>query len=875
MKKNDNDLQDTLNLINLDETGVLPVDDPVFQGEVSVDTMLLTDISKSVAEIDMYDDAAYTGEPQKTETLQQEDTPDASAEGAGAETATLEMIDLDTSTLNIPTVEFDEEELSVIGEADTDERDSNIENPDMAEPEITEEFSGDDDEAFAEESAEAEEEIPELPGDATSDISGEELIDIEKILSRRKKSGKKKKPEAAAPAAVRNSKSGGGRDGGGKSSAGKKQKKKTPVDRKKLFGILVAVAAVFVIIAAVMVLLQKKPAAEGEKPDMYAAGQGLREIGIAGEGVLVALADAELAAQVADKEGQPENTVPAEDDRRVDVIFTSVEQDLKIKFVDSNSRRLVGGTEFEVKLVSTSGKPDLEFADDDKDGIIYKTGLAAGDYRVEIADKEGITIGSTSSTVTIKEHIEYKKIDIVEEVKTEKEVNVAVEDTAGGNEEAEGGAEPEPEVSDQDTVEWVESTRTEVEGSGGYEKVEREKITEPAYVSRTEVDLRYRAGAAQDEVVTYPLETPTPEPDTGDPVVVEDGPTPTESPEDTPTPTPDPDATPTPTPTPTPSDKVTGTPTPAPTENGTPTPEDEDKKDKDPSKDKKTKLKDKDGRQLYVKEEDGKYREAVYADYYKDVELYVHNEPEYVYTGWQTINGNTYFFDKNGKKVTGEQVIQGVKYEFNAEGILIQDKNGILGIDVSKWNGSINWSEVKNSGINYVIIRCGYRGSSTGVLVEDSLFKSNIQGAKAAGLKVGVYFFTQAVNEVEAVEEASMCLELAGKYGLSYPVFLDVEYTTGKNGRADSLDKAARTAVTKAFCETIKNGGMTPGVYSSKTWFDDKLDYGALSGYKIWVAHYTSKTDFAKRYDLWQYSSKGGVSGIEGKVDMNYSYLGY
>ncbi|MCR5119604.1 MAG: hypothetical protein K6B44_08305 [Lachnospiraceae bacterium] len=861
MDKKENGLQDTLNLINLDETGVLPEVDPVFQGEVSVDTILLTDISESVAEIDMYDDAAQDPAEEPADEPQPEVSPDTGGE-TSAETGTLELINLDTETLDIPTID-----LSGI-EGDDVEEVSGAE----AETEITEEEP-----VYEESPEETEEEL--LPTD-TSDISGEELIDIEKILSKRKKSGKKKNPEKAAvkkPAEVHTGGgANGGRPGKNKPEAGKKKTVRFP-DKKKIAAIIGVIAAVFVVLAVVIVVVGSRKKTPAEGPDMYAAGEGLRNIGIAGEGVLVALADAQLAAQVAEREAKPEVIPDGDKNRRVDVSFTSVEQDLKIKFVDSESRRLVSGTDFEVKLVSTSGKADLNFIDDDKDGIIYKTGLEAGDYKAEIAEKAGITIGNTVSTVTIKEHIEYKKIDVIEEVKTEKEVNVAVEDTAGGNEEAEA-ADPGPEEKEKDTVEYVESTKTQIEGTGGYEKVDRDKIGEPSYVETGSVDAPFNQSRLREEVSTEPMETPTPEPDSGEPieVVIEEEPTPTEAPSATPTPTPEPNPTKAPdataTPTPTLPDGVTATPTPSGTV--TPTPVEGEEK-KDPSKDKKTKLKDKDGRQIYKKNSEGKYVEAVYADYYKDIELYLYNEPEYKYTGWQTINGNTYYFDKDGNKVTGVQVIQGVKYEFNAEGILIIDKNGILGIDVSKWNGSINWSEVKASGINYVIIRCGYRGSSTGVLVEDSLFKSNIQGAKAAGLKVGVYFFTQAVNEVEAVEEASMCLELAGKYGLSYPVFLDVEYTTGKNGRADGLDKAARTAVTRAFCETIKNGGMTPGVYSSKTWFTDHLDYGQLSGYKIWMAHYTSKTDFANRYDLWQYSSKGSVNGIEGRVDMNYSYLGY
>ncbi|MDE5932755.1 MAG: Ig-like domain-containing protein [Lachnospiraceae bacterium] len=286
-----------------------------------------------------------------------------------------------------------------------------------------------------------------------------------------------------------------------------------------------------------------------------------------------------------------------------------------------------------------------------------------------------------------------------------------------------------------------------------------------------------------------------------------------------------------------------------------------------------TKLKDKDGNQIYVKNSEGKYVEAVYADYYKDQMLYLRKaNAECFYTGWQTIDGYTYFYDKNGNYVTGEQIIQGAKYSFDSQGRM-SNNSGTLGIDVSKWNGSIDWNAVKNSGVSYVIIRCGYRGSSTGALIEDPKFVSNIKGAKAAGLKVGVYFFSQAVNEVEAVEEASMALNLVSGYGLEYPIFLDVE---ASNGRGDKIDVATRTAVCKAFCATIQNSGYTAGVYANTTWFTTKINAGSLTGYKIWLAQYASAPTYtATKYDMWQYTSKGSVSGISGSVDMNISYLNY
>ena len=196
----------------------------------------------------------------------------------------------------------------------------------------------------------------------------------------------------------------------------------------------------------------------------------------------------------------------------------------------------------------------------------------------------------------------------------------------------------------------------------------------------------------------------------------------------------------------------------------------------------------------------------------------------------------------------------------------------MLGIDVSKHNGSINWTEVKNSGVSFVIIRCGYRGSATGVLVEDPKFKANIQGAAAAGLKVGIYFFSQAVNRVEAVEEASMTIELIRNYKISYPVFLDVE---AAGGRADGLSAAARTEVINAYCQTLKNSGYTAGVYANKTWLNSKINVGSLGGYRIWLAQYAAAPTYNGRYEMWQYSSTGRISGISGNVDLNISYLGY
>ena len=201
---------------------------------------------------------------------------------------------------------------------------------------------------------------------------------------------------------------------------------------------------------------------------------------------------------------------------------------------------------------------------------------------------------------------------------------------------------------------------------------------------------------------------------------------------------------------------------------------------------------------------------------------------------------------------------------------LASDGAGVLGIDVSKWNKDIDWEAVKEDGVKFVIIRCGYRGSKTGALVQDPYFVQNIEGATAAGLKVGVYFFTQAVTEMEAVEEASMVLALTEGYSLSMPVFIDTE---GSGGRADSLNVTERTAVCKAFCDTIEASGVTAGIYASRNWYQTKLKDTTFDSYVKWLAEYRNEPAYKGKYDMWQYTSSGSVNGIEGRVDLNLSYL--
>ena len=277
-----------------------------------------------------------------------------------------------------------------------------------------------------------------------------------------------------------------------------------------------------------------------------------------------------------------------------------------------------------------------------------------------------------------------------------------------------------------------------------------------------------------------------------------------------------------------------------------------------------TQLKDKSGRLLYKDSECKK--PATVADYNANGTYYT--EP--VYTGWQTIDGKVYYYTSNHQRVTGSQVISGITYNFGSDGAL-QQGSGKNGIDVSSHQGNIDWASVKAAGINFAIIRVGYRGSQTGALVEDSCFKKNIQGATANGINVGVYFFTQATTEAEAVEEASMALTLCSGYNLSYPIFVDTENGSGA-ARANGLDKGSRTACVAAFCKTIANGGRKAGVYASKSWYNNKIDASAFSNYFIWVAQYNTTCNYKGKYNMWQYSSKGSVPGIKGNVDVNIAY---
>lgn len=199
----------------------------------------------------------------------------------------------------------------------------------------------------------------------------------------------------------------------------------------------------------------------------------------------------------------------------------------------------------------------------------------------------------------------------------------------------------------------------------------------------------------------------------------------------------------------------------------------------------------------------------------------------------------------------------------------------ITGIDVSTYNGNINWSKVKNSEAKFAYIRLGGRHTK-GYLYTDTRYHNNIKAANDVGMDVGIYFFTQAISKEEAIEEANYVLEKVKGYKIKYPIAIDTEYSpSGK--RTNSLSKAKRTEIMKVFCDKINSAGYKSQIYSSKSWFSEKLNIGELNAYDKWVAQYTTaaKTSFAYPYSVWQYTDKGSIPGISGNVDKNRCYVAY
>lgn len=199
----------------------------------------------------------------------------------------------------------------------------------------------------------------------------------------------------------------------------------------------------------------------------------------------------------------------------------------------------------------------------------------------------------------------------------------------------------------------------------------------------------------------------------------------------------------------------------------------------------------------------------------------------------------------------------------------------ITGIDVSEHQGIIDWEQVKASGIDFAMIRIGYRTYGDGIITIDSNYSLNIEGATAAGLDVGVYFFSQAINTHEATEEADAVLDAILGYNITYPVVFDWEMIFDDHARTDEVGVETLADCCVTFCERVKSAGYTPMIYQNSSTAIHKLDLPRVKDYEFWLAEYTDKPSYYYNYDMWQYTSKGEVAGVSGLCDVNICFKDY
>lgn len=588
---------------------------------------------------------------------------------------------------------------------------------------------------------------------------------------------------------------------------------------------------------------------------------------------------------------EPEATAtpePTQAPVRLEIEATAVQQSVGVTVINADSGLPVLGQDFEVQLTPKSGKAASYTLDPDTGTLLIKQ-VNIGEYTVTLTEREGF-ITPDPVTLAVKEKVQYKAdVEAVkDQIKQSSEVNEATEDNGNAQHSGAGtgsGADP--------TLPQTTPAPTPSGNDYDYDESSAEERKATVYIPDV-VELNGRKYLKYSDGSTSPYYVnKTAKAQDGTEFLVEAVL----------------DAGMVPTPTPAP----TAEPTPAPTQEPTPTPEPAQEPVASAS------VQAAAGRVLGLDLgawARGGFFAAGAADGVSTLSLepslWFYDESAMqgiahegfavsaaekvivtLYSGWypSTSDKQAYYDPNTHEKVTGTKVIAGTTYKFDDSGALVkeqpeestensggsQNSGGtawVKGVDVSKYQGNINWNQVKASGIEFAIIRVGYRGYGTGVLVEDSTFRQNIKGATAAGLKVGLYFYSQAVNETEAVEEASMVISLCQGYNISYPIYFDTEKVAGDTGRADNISRAQRTANAVAFCETIRNSGYKAGVYSYASWFYNQLNMASLSPYSIWIAQYRDQLSFDYNYDIWQYSSTGSVPGIPKATDMNVSKLG-
>ena len=241
--------------------------------------------------------------------------------------------------------------------------------------------------------------------------------------------------------------------------------------------------------------------------------------------------------------------------------------------------------------------------------------------------------------------------------------------------------------------------------------------------------------------------------------------------------------------------------------------------------------------------------------------------------------------DESGKKTYYEIIEDVPKNDYDLENNLINE-NGMLayndskresikGVDLSKYNGTVDFNKLKEAGVRFAMLRLGSRGYGSGKISLDEKFVEYAQNAQMAGILTGAYFYSQAVNETEAVEEANYIVGAVSGFNVKYPIAIDLERVSGDTARTDKLTNKERTAIVKMFCDTVKGYGYTPVIYASLEMLVGGLNIEELGDYDIWLADEKIPTEYPYRFSMWQYNTQGHIDGITGDIDLDISFIDY
>ncbi|MBQ6319890.1 MAG: hypothetical protein IJI23_08950 [Lachnospiraceae bacterium] len=241
--------------------------------------------------------------------------------------------------------------------------------------------------------------------------------------------------------------------------------------------------------------------------------------------------------------------------------------------------------------------------------------------------------------------------------------------------------------------------------------------------------------------------------------------------------------------------------------------------------------------------------------------------------------------DDNGKKTYYEIIKDVPRNDYNLENNLINE-NGLLtykdskresvkGVDLSKYNGTVDFTKLKEAGVGFAMLRLASRGYGSGKISLDEKFVEYAQNAQVAGIQIGAYFYSQAVNENEAVEEANYIVGAISGFNVKYPVAIDIERVSGDEARTDKLTNKERTSIVKMFCDTVKGYGYKPIIYASSEMLVGGLDLEELQDYDVWLADEKIPTEYPYRFGMWQYNTKGHIDGITGDIDLDISFIDY